>query len=940
MKRTLATILAAAVLVAAASADLFSPDRPLRTVETEYFTFIYAAESEPAIRYLASFADDAYREIAALLGTSPRTRLPVVMTPDSETLNGYYTAYPYPRIVLYQAPTEAGSSLGAFDDDLRKLFYHELTHAVSLGIRGGVEGAIVAVFGSPLGLSTYLAPRAFVEGVTVSFESRNGFGRATDPLAGAIIRQDIVEGRARSFVQACGAYDRYPSSALHYIYGGYFSRYLQERWGLEKYAELWTRFGAKALFRPLDDGRLVEGRFSRVYGVSLSEAWADFIRSMTPSAPVSMAVEARTGASAVTALCSSADALYYADEAAETVYRLDPSSGESRPLFRAGAEVSRLDASPDGGSLLVSTTRVEGGFPKLAVMEYAAGDRGGPRLLPVDRVRDAAYLPGGGIVGVAVDGYETDLVVIRGADRAVLLEGDERTAFSSPVASADGSLVYAIARRGGVPSVVRITLDRDGTRAASVERLVVPDGLSWLRYLSIDRDGVLRSAWDDESFYRLVEIDGDSLRYQGSPLSGGVHNPVLSAGRVRYVGRFSDGRRVCDYPEDRGPLGFVEVPALWEDAGELLERGSAYDAAMTAAPPVSPGRYRAARYLAPRYWFPTAAVDEGGVESIGLTFVIADPAERLDASVSAAWDAQARAVDLELDAGFSRFAWPVRLVARDSFTGSAAADGRSVVTRSSEAFAGTAGTLRPFSGGSLAWNVSGGVAANALSSPGASPYAAWSAASAALEPTIGWSDVTAPLGDPEARSGYALSLSARLDAGLYPALSSPTAGLEATAEAFAGAGALALSVSGALAVTDGLAYGPDGRAYPGGWTLAASYPSPDEFAGSGSGDWYAFGEASLRLLDAEIQRGVGAFYANRLSIRSGGRAYALAGPDGASPEWGWSAFARASLTWTPAIGAYAALHPVTSLEAWCRPDLADGTGAPPHGLTLLLVASY
>ena len=141
-------------------------------------------------------------------------------------------------------------------------------------------------------------------------------------------------------------------------------------------------------------------------------------------------------------------------------------------------------------------------------------------------------------------------------------------------------------------------------------------------------------------------------------------------------------------------------------------------------------------------------------------------------------------------------------------------------------------------------------------------------------------------------------------------------------------------------MTDGLAYGPDGRAYPGGWTLAASYPSPDEFAGSGSGDWYAFGEASLRLLDAEIQRGVGAFYANRLSIRSGGRAYALAGPDGASPEWGWSAFARASLTWTPAIGAYAALHPVTSLEAWCRPDLADGTGAPPHGLTLLLVASY
>lgn len=941
MHRTLALVFATAVFVSAASADLFSPDRPLSTVETEYFTFIYAAESEPAVRYLASFADDAYREIAALLGTSPRARLPVVMTPDSETLNGYYTAYPYPRIVLYQAPTEAGSSLGSFDDDLRKLFQHELTHAVSLSLRGGAEGALVAVFGSPLGLSTYLAPRAFVEGVTVSFESMNGFGRATDPLAGAIIRQDIVEGRGRSFAQACGADDRYPSSALHYLYGGYFSRYLQGRWGIGKYAELWTLFGARALLRPLDDSWLGEGRFSRVYGISLSEAWTDFMRSMAPTAPVYMAAEPRTDASSVSALCSSGDALYYADEAAETVYRLDPVSGDSRPLFRAGAEVSRLDASPDGSALLVSTTRLAGRFPKLAVMEYTVGGRGGPRLLPLSRVRDAAYLPGGGLVGVSVDGYETDLVVARGEARSTLLEGNERTNFSSPVASADGAYVYAIARLDGVPSIIRLALDGTGTRAVSVERLIVPDGLSWLRYLSMGTDGVLRSGWDDGSFYRLVELDDGLIRYQSVPISGGVHCPVLSAGLVRYIGRFSDGQRLCDYPADRTPLGFAEVPALWVEASGLFERVSAYDAATAPAPPVSPERYRATRYLAPRFWFPTAILATGGLESAGLAAVLGDPAERLEASVSAAWDTTARAVDLELDVTFSRFAWPIRLIARDSFTGTVPTDADSIVARSSEAFAGTAGSLYPFSGGALSWNVSGGFGANAKSAPGASPYAVWSVASAALESTIAWSDVSAPLGDPEARSGYAISLFTRLDAALYPTAALPTAGLEATAEAFVGAGALAVSAHGALAVTDGIAYGPDGRAYAGGWTLGASYPSPDDFSGSGYGAWYASLEASLRLLKAEIQRGAGSFYANRLSLRSGGRAYAIAGQDGTARDWGWSAFARASLTWTPAIGAYAALHPVSSLEFWCRPDLADdGDGVSPHGLTLSLVASY
>jgi hypothetical protein len=431
------------------------------------------------------------------------------------------------------------------------------------------------------------------------------------------------------------------------------------------------------------------------------------------------------------------------------------------------------------------------------------------------------------------------------------------------------------------------------------------------------------------------------VRYQGVPISGGVHSPVLSAGLVRYIGRFSDGQRLCDYPADRGPLGFAEAPALWEDASELLDRGSAYEAATTTAPPVSSARYRAIRYLAPRFWFPTAALDSGGLESAGITAVIGDPAERLEASVSAAWDIVAEAVDLELDATFLRFAWPIRLVARDAFTGAATTGGQAVVARSSEAFVGTAGGLNPFSGGSLSWNVSGGVSANAQGSPGASPYAVWESASAALESTLGWSDVTAPLGDPEARSGYGLSLFSRLDAALYPTAAMPTAGLEASAEAFVGAGALAVSASGALAVTDGIAYGPDGRAYSGGWTLGASYPSPDEFSGSGSGAWYAAGEASLRLLKAEIQRSAGAFYANRLSIRSGGRAYAIAGPDGTAPDWGWSAFARASLTWTPAIGAYASLHPVSSLEFWCRPDLADdGDGMPPHGLTLSLVASY
>ncbi len=56
-----------------ANADLYSPDLPLFVKETTYFTLIYEEKSREAAAYLAGFADDAYRDIATLLGTESST---------------------------------------------------------------------------------------------------------------------------------------------------------------------------------------------------------------------------------------------------------------------------------------------------------------------------------------------------------------------------------------------------------------------------------------------------------------------------------------------------------------------------------------------------------------------------------------------------------------------------------------------------------------------------------------------------------------------------------------------------------------------------------------------------------------------------------------------------------------------------------------------------
>lgn len=934
VKRPVLATLLVVMLVSRAFANLFSPDKQLAVLETEYFSFIFAPESRPAVQYLTGFADDAYREIAALLGTTPRHRFPVVMTPDSEELNGYFTWMPYLKIVLYQAPTDMNSTLGSFNDDLRKLFYHELTHAVSLTIRSGIEEVAATIFGAPFSASTYLAPLSFVEGVTVSLESHNGAGRAADPLLGAWLRQDILENQWKNFTQAAGAWDSPPGRGLYYIYGGYFSRYLQEKYGMEAYSQLWHRFGAASVFKPLDASILGEGRFSEVYGLNLTDAWNDFKTTMTPRAPIYMATEPLRHPSGITAMATSGSHVYYADEDAETVYSYDTRTGIEKAIFRAGFSISRLDVSPDGMKLLISTVRYNAGFPKLVLKTW---DSKTYRLedVPTTRMRDATWIPGSSsIAGISIDGYQTDLVTTNEAGTTVLLAGTENISYASPVVSHDGKTLYALEKNAGKVSIIRLNIDDFPGLYPKVERLVLPESLTWIRYLSLGADEILRFSWDDELFYRLAELDGNTLTYQRIPLSGGVHWPVYADARIYYLGYFSAGSVPCAFPKDTTQLHFTTVTVAWEPADECLSAESVYDAPST----LETTPYTALRWLVPHFWLPTAQGDEAGLKTLGLLFFVADPAERLSASTGVDWNLRAHAVDFEMVVDWKSRAIPVALSVSDSFE--SYSNGTTV--RTSIATLDVSDTLFSFWGNSLAWNVRSSIVGTSESSAGASAYAPWSEGATTFAAQASLSDLTATSTDKEAQTGYNVSILARLDASLRKLPEEPPAGLETRFVGKIGTVALACSGYVAAALTPSMAYGPAGR-YSSVFQspVSAIYPSWQEFWQSSAGVWFTEGEASFRLLGVELQRGLGMFYANRLSIRTGSRGFLCARDtwtDGGTAS-GWSLFGRVSLTWTPALGSLAGIHPESYLEFWCRPDLATNNVLP-YGLSYMLVASY
>ena len=252
--------------------SLYKSPKKLYVITTKYFDIIFPQESTEAANLLAQKADNMYLEICEKLDSSPYFRIPVVITPEKDTLNAYYTSFPYNRIVLYDTSPTA-SSLAVFSETLVNVFYHELVHAVSLQKKNSFFKFLSSVFGDSVSTSQMITlPTSFIEGVTVSFESAKNEGRLNDSYATHIITQAKLENKFPTWKEATGAMDVYPTGSLPYIFGGAFHYYIQNRFGMEKYVEFWEKANASISSE--------SSIFKKVYGYKLNEIWTDFENSI------------------------------------------------------------------------------------------------------------------------------------------------------------------------------------------------------------------------------------------------------------------------------------------------------------------------------------------------------------------------------------------------------------------------------------------------------------------------------------------------------------------------------------------------------------------------------------------------------------------------------------------------------------------------------------
>ncbi|MGE5809012.1 MAG: BamA/TamA family outer membrane protein [Nitrospirota bacterium] len=249
------------------------------TIETPHFLIHYHQGEEEIAQRAAVIAEEVHGRLVPRVKWEPKSRTHMVLVDGFDTSNGITTTFPYNLITLYITPPlgEPGFGTVAYDDWLRLLITHEYTHVLHIDmIYGGLGGVLQKIFGR-IYFPNALEPVWMIEGLAV-YEETEGTsgGRNRSPGFDMILREAVLEDRFPQMDQATVYPDFWPASDVPYLFGGEFNRYIAQKYGREKLAEISVDYSGRYFPFLVDStGRRV---LLQEYG-ELWDEWHDELRS-------------------------------------------------------------------------------------------------------------------------------------------------------------------------------------------------------------------------------------------------------------------------------------------------------------------------------------------------------------------------------------------------------------------------------------------------------------------------------------------------------------------------------------------------------------------------------------------------------------------------------------------------------------------------------------
>ncbi len=542
------------LVVGVPSAGAGDGRRVWKTVETEHFVIHYYEPLLDVARRVAAVAEYAHTVLTPVLKHKPTEKTQIVITDDTDGANGFANTIPRNRIRLYSSAPSADSTLNDHDDWLFNLASHEYVHVLHLDSIGGLAKFYNKIFGKTWS-PNHVQPRWVIEGIATYEESkRTSSGRTRNSMFDMQLRAVTLAEKRLELDAVSHGPRTYPRGTAAYLYGSHFLKYIFDRYGDDKLAEMSWAYGSNPI--PYSLNRTIKRVTGKTF-VELYDDWRDHLRDK-----YSMQVEAaeRAGLRVGRRLTFSTEGNYnprYSKDGTSIIWQ--QSDGYSKRRFRSmpvGKNVGRAsdyfvihsagryDLFRDGSMLFEQSNsyRTNYSFQDLFRWDRKSGTL--ERFTHGMRAREPTLSPDERHIAFIINGEsKTRLGIMplrRDAEYRILWEGPQRfDQAATPHFSPDGrKIAFSSWTRGGFRDirivdiasgqVERITHDR----AVDIEPKFSPDG-AYLYYVS-DRSGIYNVyAYDLESkkiaqvtnvlggtFWPDISPDGKRLVYSGFGVEG------------------------------------------------------------------------------------------------------------------------------------------------------------------------------------------------------------------------------------------------------------------------------------------------------------------------------------------------------------------------------------------------------------------------------------
>lgn len=281
--------IAVGALVVAASglAAQTDPSGAWRTWHTSHFRIHGRAEQRTLALHAAAEAERAYALLARELAP-PRGPIDLTLADNVDFSNAFASFFPSNRLTVYVVPPAGSPVLGHYDDWLRVVLIHELTHVFHLDRSRGVWRIPQTVFGRwPAFFPNAYRPSWVSEGLATYYESRlTSAGRLHGGLQAQLLAAATM-GRWPGANDATLASPKWPAGFLPYAWGSYFFQWQAREYGdsvVPRFVERTSRrVWPLTISGPLEDAG----------GVGVSEAWGS-VRRVWADSTTSAAAPAAT----------------------------------------------------------------------------------------------------------------------------------------------------------------------------------------------------------------------------------------------------------------------------------------------------------------------------------------------------------------------------------------------------------------------------------------------------------------------------------------------------------------------------------------------------------------------------------------------------------------------------------------------------------------------